>query len=404
MWGFVRIIVWLAACIPAVLLGNSGSAAQLGRAVALGGTWEVSAWTDDADGEFSACMASALFKGRTVMHVRLDRDNYQTLGFFNPAWHLNPDREMPFKYRIDSGPWLQTTAFRLGDESFFVEMPYGGTLADNFRRGIVMDIAFSEGRYTFNLAGSFKATIALAGCVEIHDPARRNRTAAVDSPPAAPHDGESPSHIPTSGSGVIVSSDGIVLTNNHVVESCDAITVTQSGEVPRAGRVLRLDVQNDLAVIKVDTTYDASDVATFRLGRPGRAGETIAAYGFPLSGLLSTSGNIVSGNITALSGLQDDVRFFQISAPIQPGNSGGPLIDAGGLVLGIVNSKISDLAVMEAAGVIPQNVSFAIKGTVATSFLDAHSIAYQSAAEAPEANLADIADMARRFGVYIECP
>jgi serine protease Do len=80
------------------------------------------------------------------------------------------------------------------------------------------------------------------------------------------------------------------------------------------------------------------------------------------------------------------------------------LIDAGGLVLGIVNSKISDVAVMEAAGVVPQNVSFAIKGTVATSFLDAHSIAYQSAAEAPEANLADIADKARRFGVYIECP
>src|SRR4029079_10829288 len=94
---------------------------------------------------------------------------------------------------------------------------------------------------------------------------------------------------------------------------------------------------------------------------PVRAGEAIAVYGFPLAGVLSSTGNVVSGNVTALTGLGDDVRYFQISAPIQPGNSGGPLMDYSGLVVGIVNAKLNDLAFAKTTGDLPQNVNFAIK-------------------------------------------
>ncbi len=102
-----------------------------------------------------------------------------------------------------------------------------------------------------------------------------------------------------------------------------------------------------------------------------RQGEDIVAYGFPLAGVLSSGGNVVTGNITALAGLGDDSRFLQISAPVQPGNSGGPLFDRNGNVVGVVVAKLNALKIASATGDIPQNVNFAIKASVATAFLDA---------------------------------
>jgi serine protease Do len=115
--------------------------------------------------------------------------------------------------------------------------------------------------------------------------------------------------------GIVVSPNGHVLTNNHVVSQCKSLKVIRSGDLPRDAQLLRTDPQNDLAVIKVDTVYAADEIATFRIGKTLRAGETIAVFGFPLAGTLSLSGNIASGNVTALSGVGDDVRYLQISAP-----------------------------------------------------------------------------------------
>jgi serine protease Do len=85
-----------------------------------------------------------------------------------------------------------------------------------------------------------------------------------------------------------------------------------------AARILAKDVQNDLALVKIDVPR--SEAAHLRL--TARQGETVAVYGFPLAGLLSSGGNLTGGNVTALSGIGDDTRFLQISAPVQPGNSG----------------------------------------------------------------------------------
>src|SRR5687768_8178121 len=123
-----------------------------------------------------------------------------------------------------------------------------------------------------------------------------------------------------------------------------------------------------------------------------RAGENIATHGFPLAGTLSASGNIVSGNVSSLAGLADDVRLLQISAPIQPGNSGGPLMDYTGAVVGIVNGKLNELAAIEVAGSLPQNVNFSIKANVGMNFLDAHSIPYETSSETAVIDLPAIAD------------
>jgi hypothetical protein len=92
--------------------------------------------------------------------------------------------------------------------------------------------------------------------------------------------------------------------------------------------------------------------------------------GYPLSGLLATTANLSVGNVSALAGLDDDSRYVQISAPVQPGNSGGPLLDASGHLLGIVTAKLNAIRVARFTGDIPQNVNFALKVEVVRTFLD----------------------------------
>ena len=84
-------------------------------------------------------------------------------------------------------------------------------------------------------------------------------------------------------------------------------------------------------------------------------------YGFPLSGMQSSSGNVTLGNISALMGRGDDSRDIQISAAIQSGNSGGPVFDGSGLLLGIVQSKLNVMKAASVTGDIAQNVNFAIR-------------------------------------------
>jgi S1-C subfamily serine protease len=133
----------------------------------------------------------------------------------------------------------------------------------------------------------------------------------------------------SSGSGVVINAKGEVLTNAHVVENCQSITVRLAPGNSEVGVLVASDEKNDLALVRLkDNRNPPSSVAVFREGAPVRPGDTIVALGYPLSGLLSSDANVSVGNVSALAGLRDDSRYLQISAPVQPGNSGGPLLDA----------------------------------------------------------------------------
>ena len=225
--------------------------------------------------------------------------------------------------------------------------------------------------------------------------------------PSTPSPAPSPS-LPSAapiftGTGIVVSGQGQVLTNNHVIDGCQKIEIRRTDDVFRPALLLYADKTNDLALLKIDAQVADKDVAAIRTSPPVRAGEEIAVYGFPLAGALSSTGNIVGGNVSALAGLGDDIRLMQVTAPIQPGNSGGPLLDQSGNVVGIVQSKLDEMKEMQGAGVFPQNVNFAIKASVATSFLEAHSVGYQSASGSIKLDLPAIADIARRFTALIVC-
>ncbi|MEO5350400.1 MAG: serine protease [Magnetococcus sp. YQC-3] len=141
--------------------------------------------------------------------------------------------------------------------------------------------------------------------------------------------------------------------------------------------LVAMDRENDLALLKVSTPH--KNHAQLRLAPTVRQGEQIVIYGYPLAGALATKGNLTTGSVSALSGLGDDARYLQISAPVQQGNSGGPLLDQGGSVIGLVSSKLNAIKTAKITGDIPQNVNFAIKTSVVASFLDANAVKFDTA-------------------------
>ena len=144
-------------------------------------------------------------------------------------------------------------------------------------------------------------------------------------------------------------------------------------------------------------------VAVLREGVPVRAGDPVVALGYPLSGLLSSDANLSVGNVSALAGLRDDSRYLQISAPVQPGNSGGPLLDTSGQLVGIVTAKLDAVRFARFTGDIPQNVNFALKAEVARTFLDSKGISYQTARSDKQPSPAEVGDIARPFTTSVKC-
>jgi serine protease Do len=204
----------------------------------------------------------------------------------------------------------------------------------------------------------------------------------------------------TSGTGFFITHDGLVLTNAHVVKGCSEIHVTPTKGSFFSAEIVALDKTNDLALLK--TAYAASRIAQLRTNT--RLGEGVDAFGYPLNGLLATSGNFTLGNVSALVGLSDDSRYLQVSTPVQPGNSGEPLLDQNGNLVGIVSAKLNAVKIMLATnGDIPENVNFAIKASVAANFLQSNSVKYEVGEASQQLQPADIADEAKAMSAFIEC-
>jgi TPR repeat protein len=170
----------------------------------------------------------------------------------------------------------------------------------------------------------------------------------------------------SSGSGFFITDDGYLITNQHVADEGAAVRVlTGNGAIP--AKVVKVDRANDLALLKVEGKF-APLAITFSRGV--RLGSTAATVGFPNVGLQGYSPKLAKGEIASLAGIQDDARHFQISVPVQPGNSGGALVDERGNVIGVVVAKLSQKAAIATTGTLAENVSYAVKSSYLLSFLE----------------------------------
>jgi len=202
------------------------------------------------------------------------------------------------------------------------------------------------------------------------------------------------------GTGFAVSRSTHIVTNAHVVARCEALRVHFGSQVAYAS-VLALDEGDDLAVLQ--TQLVLPKIIAVRGSPALRLGESVVAFGFPLTGSLSMEGNLTTGNVSALAGLGDDPKYLQITAPVQPGNSGGPLLDESGNLIGVITAKLDAMAIAKRTGDIPQNVNFAIKTEVLEAFLKSAGVRYEKNVSDRPLQVADIADIAKASTVRIEC-
>lgn len=206
----------------------------------------------------------------------------------------------------------------------------------------------------------------------------------------------------SSGSG-FVAAPGRLLTNNHVVEDCRRMVARNAAGESAPAQVLATDRPRDLAILAVRDGF--APPLAFRDGPTVARGEGVVTYGFPLSGLLSSGPTLTTGNVSALSRLHDDPRDFEISAPVQPGNSGGPLLDMGGNVIGIVVAKLNATRVAAMNdGDIPQNVNFAVKGTEVLAFLREQGVRPRTVVSgALTRSAAEVGETANVSTVFLRC-
>ena len=207
----------------------------------------------------------------------------------------------------------------------------------------------------------------------------------VDSFPFNP-----PSSGNKSGTGFYINSKGYVVTNNHVISGCKSVWL-ESNKENTPGVVIKKDENLDIAVIKSNKNSDifakfADDI---------RTGEDVMALGFPLGSELGDDIKATKGNISAVSGMKGDKNYLQFTAPIQAGNSGGPLLNEGGFVVGINTAAL--------VGEKYQNVNFAINGNSAQSFLGKNSIDFEYGSYSEPLKPADLVEKGEMFTVRVLC-
>ena len=203
----------------------------------------------------------------------------------------------------------------------------------------------------------------------------------------------------STGTGFAIAP-GLVVTNHHVVAGCDTLEVVVPGQGRRPARRIAEDAQADLALVYALGL--PGTVASLRT-TPARLGEQAYAFGFPLAGALASSGNFTSGLVSALRGLGDREGELQFTAPVQPGNSGGALLDRSGLVIGVVQGKLDAVRAARVTGDIPQNVNFAVSGEALARFLDKHQAAASRQGPRDAVDATVIAERAQGFSFQIAC-
>jgi len=345
-------------------------------------------------GKFSGCLAAAQFPDQTIFQmaqIQSGTNKGWLVLISNPKWNPWIGKRKQHQLwvvttRADK-PWLITfSTSNDGKTLSFAEasIEFMNTVADAHSVEFIDEN--KQLLTSVDLKDSAAAIRAIVNCVNEHPPG---------APPSPSPEPETRISV-ISGTGFFVAPKRVV-TNNHVVNGCTKdIQVRYPDGGSYKATLSGQDPNNDLALLQTD--MDNLSIAAFRFWP--RIGEQVASYGFPYSGVLSSSGNFTLGHVTSLIGVKDDTRFLQMSAPIQPGNSGGAVLDMSGSVIGVAVARLDAIA-----NSIPQNVNFAIQTPIVVNFLLVKGAApkfgtWNAGAERPAS---EVADIAKKFTVQVYC-
>ena len=281
---------------------------------------------------------------------------------------------------VEAHKWFNIAASRLRDSE-------RRAIAIRYREQVASRLSSSQLARAFRLAREWQPT------EESDSPSPRDSQLRIP-------DSRPPAHLDRAmtGSGFRVSADGHILTNAHVVRGCAEVRAPTGMSV----RVVAYDDAADLALLE-SSSRSPDAVAAFRQGRGIRSGASVVVVGHPLHGILASEASVSAGIVSALAGPGDDRRLIQITAPVQPGNSGGPVLDSAGNVIGVVVARLDVLKVGRDAGYLPQNVNFAVAAGAARAFLDAEGVPYLTSPSQRALPTDQVAATGKRFTVLVEC-
>jgi S1-C subfamily serine protease len=213
---------------------------------------------------------------------------------------------------------------------------------------------------------------------------------------AAQHEG--PPNVPgrgqaSTGTCFAVAPDGKILTAHHVIEGMGKVNVVL-GNGASSPATIEATSPNDLVLLKIPVA--TPEFLVLAQPHSARVGQHVFTIGFPVPSMLGSEPKFTEGSISALSGPQEDAGLIQISVPVQPGNSGGPLVNDAGEVVGILTSTAAISPFFAASGAIPQNVNWAVKGELAMTIVPRRS------APAKPSNRDDAIARVRRAVCYVE--
>ncbi|MEM8570652.1 MAG: serine protease [Pseudomonadota bacterium] len=177
-----------------------------------------------------------------------------------------------------------------------------------------------------------------------------------------------PSELSVSSGTAFFVGPRLLLTANHVIESCRSLGLADGT------KLRKIATDRDLDVAALASEQDSKTWLSLSPSGQDRLGQRLHAAGYPYYNIAGTSLHLTSGNVSSLADVNDDRRFFSFSAPVQPGNSGGPLIDRDGSVMGVVVSRLSERYIADATGTLPQNINYGLNRAELAKFLSLNDI------------------------------
>lgn len=404
--------MWLKSLVVASLLqvGIAGAAYAKGPFGSVNvGNWIGGAFSNDETGAFSHCAATTPYANGVILVVSQNAAGTWSLAFASPGYNFNKGENAAIDVTFDGQERARLYATAYQSNMLTTIMPLN--VVRSFQKASLMVATAGRAVLNFDLTSTGPVIAALANCVTKVKADGLDKagdfTKIAAKPQPAPDKQTPPAGSKAarakSGTGFVVSASGHVVTNNHVIDGCVGdIKGNLTGEAAMVLRVVSKDPNNDLALLQAPSTTTFKDFVRIR-DRSIRSGDSVVAIGFPYAGMLTSDFTVTTGIVSSLSGLRNDTRFLQISAPVQPGNSGGPLFDTAGQIVGVVTGKVDALRIAVATGNIPENINFAIKTGALRDFLDNSVVPYQTAEPKGELKTTDIAGNARPYTMLISC-